>query len=62
MKSVVCVSETLIKDKDSIRLIYDPQFCVWSVYFSDNQITFSEDGIEALRLYQYEVEKLVRKQ
>lgn len=60
MKPVVCVSETKIRDKNDVRLIYDTKFCVWSVYNSDLQIYFSEDGLEALRYYQYEVEKIVR--
>lgn len=62
MKPIICVSETIIRDKNNVRLIYDPQFCVWSVYNSDLQVYFSEDGIEALAYYQYEVQQTVREQ
>jgi hypothetical protein len=50
MRSIITVATSSLGGVE-YRLIYDPQFCVWSIYENDNQIDFTVNDKEAVTMF-----------
>jgi hypothetical protein len=51
MNSIITVADTCIRDNITYRLIYDPEYQVWSIYRQDLEVWQNDDGMATYRIY-----------
>jgi hypothetical protein len=50
MNPIITIADSTIRGI-SYRLVYDPEYQVWSIYRQDNQLWFDDDGMASYEVY-----------
>jgi hypothetical protein len=49
--NIITVADTTVRNNINYRLIYDPQYTVWSIYRQDLEVWQNDDGVATYRVY-----------
>ena len=49
--NIITVADTTVRNNINYRLIYDPEYTVWSIYRQDLEVWQNDDGVATYRVY-----------
>jgi hypothetical protein len=49
--NIITVADTIVRNNINYRLIYDPEYQVWSIYRQDLEVWQNDDGVATYRVY-----------
>jgi hypothetical protein len=49
--NIITVADTTVRNNINYRLIYDPEYQVWSIYRQDLEVWQNDDGVATYEVY-----------